>query len=45
MLEVCVHVVLQRRLLRVWHVLRELVAGMQVDVSVAQVLAMGLQFD
>ena len=44
-LEVCVHVVLQRRVLAVWHMLGKLVVGVQVYVSVAQAIPMRLLFD
>ena len=43
--EVCVHVVLQRRVFAFRHVFRKLVVGVFVYVSVAQAVPMGLLFD
>ena len=44
-LEVCVHVVSQRWVLAVLHVLGKLVVGVQVYVSVAQAIPMRFLFD
>ena len=44
-LEVCVHVVLQRRVLAVRHMLGKLVVGVQVYVSVAEAIMMRFFFD